>query len=353
MTVESQTPAESRPVDKSLTAVEFRHSPNLVPLLQERDKAAYRSAFAISSRPWAWHARPPACVGTRRQIWFLPAAPDLAARVKPAGRHDGCFLARQAHFTGSIMAHDLAWCAGDLWVVNTLFSCLCVLRPEYSFVPRWRPSFISALAAEDRCHLNGLATDEHAPRYVTALGECDTAAGWRPGKASGGCLIDVAFGKVILRGLCMPHSPRLHQGQLWLLDSGRGTLNRCNPARGQVDTVASLPGYTRGLDCFGRFAFVGLSRIRETSVFGGLPIAERRDELRCGVAIVDLGSGQTVAVLQFLSGVEEVFEVKVLPGFRDPIVSGPFPDVDDAETLWVVPPENSIPKEVQTQRIAQ
>ena len=346
----SSTPA-------GMTAVDFQHSANLAPLLQQLGVSLLVSTyqagkvFTIGTAAGAlqirfYHfeqamglARTPTglAIGTRRQVWSLPAAPDLASRLQPPGQYDSCFLARHAHFTGSILGHELAWCKGELWVVNTLFSCLCVLPPDFSFAPRWRPPFISGLAAEDRCHLNGLAVDDDRPRYVTALGECDTAAGWRANKASGGCLIDVPSGEVVLRGLCMPHSPRIHQGQLWLLNSGKGQLSRCDPAAGRLDAVAQLPGYARGMDCFGRHAFVGLSRIRETAVFGGLPIAAQRPELLCGVAVVDMAAGQTVATLQFSSGVEEIFDVKVLPGCRSPMLSGPFPEEDRGEPLWLVP----------------
>src|SRR5262249_41404922 len=130
-------------------------------------------------------------VGTRQQIWFLRAAIDLAPRLAPAGMYDGCFLARQAHYTGPIMGHDLAWGDGELWIANTLFSCLCVVHPDYNFVPRWQPPFVSGLASQDRCHLNGLALDNGKPRFVTVLGESDVPAGWRPDKASGGCIVDV------------------------------------------------------------------------------------------------------------------------------------------------------------------
>ncbi len=351
-------PATAPTPAKDYTAVDFQHSGNLAEVLDQLGisllVSTYQAGkvFCIGSyagqvqiRFHAFEqamglARTPTglVIGTRRQIWLLPAAPDLAPRIKPAGVYDGCFLARQAHFTGPIMGHDLAWCGDELWITNTLFSCLCVLRPDYSFVPRWLPSFISALASEDRCHLNGLAADDQRPRFVTALSETDSPGGWRAGKAVGGCLIDVGSSEVVLRGLCMPHSPRLHQGQLWLLNSGRGQLNRCDPSCGQLDVVARLPGYTRGLDCFGGFAFVGLSRIRETATFGGLPIADNQAELRCGVAIVNLATGQTVASLHLKSGVEEIFDVKVLPGFRNPILSGPFSESDQTETLWLVPP---------------
>src|SRR6187399_2565704 len=112
-------------------------------------------------------------VGTRKEVWFLRNAPDIAPRVEPAGQHDACFLPRSSHITGDIAVHELAWAGEELWVVNTRFSCLCTLHADYSFVPRWRPPFVTALAAEDRCHLNGLALVDGRPKYATALGETD------------------------------------------------------------------------------------------------------------------------------------------------------------------------------------
>jgi uncharacterized protein (TIGR03032 family) len=276
-------------------------------------------------------------VGTRSQVWFLRGAPDIAPRLEPASRYDACFLARTSHLTGDIHGHELAWARDELWVVNTAFSCLCTLHPDYSFVPRWRPPFISALAAEDRCHLNGLAMSQGQPLYVTALAETDTPAGWRPDKATSGCLIQVSTGKTVARGFAMPHSPRLHRGRVWLLDSGTGRLVTIDPGTGGAETVIELPGYTRGLAFHESFAFVGLSKIRETSTFGGMPIAERREELKCGVGIVDPGGGGLVAHLEFLSGVEEIFAVQVLPGVRCPAISGPYPALDGVPTIWSAP----------------
>jgi uncharacterized protein (TIGR03032 family) len=278
-------------------------------------------------------------VGARAQVWFLHAAHDLAPRVEPAGRHDACFLTRTSHFTGEVQAHELAWAGpGDeLWVVNTAFSCLCTLDGRHSFVPRWRPRFISGLAAEDRCHLNGMAVADGAPKYVTALGETDTAQGWRPNKVHGGCLIDVASGETVARGFAMPHSPRVHGGRVWLLHSGAGRLVLVDPMTGRAETVTELPGYTRGLALYDRFAFVGLSKIRESSTFGGMPIAARRPDLKCGVGVVDLTSGRLVAHLEFLSGVEEIFDVQVVPGARCPALSGPYAGLDGVPPIWTVP----------------
>lgn len=277
-------------------------------------------------------------VGARRQIYSFHPAHDVASRLAPSGTFDACWIARTSFVTGNIHSHDLAWGQDGLWVVNTLFSCLCTLHENYSFVPRWRPPFISELIDQDRCHLNGLAMDEGRPRFVTVMAESNEPAGWRPTKATGGCVLDVPSGQTVARGFSMPHSPRWHDGRLWVLDSGKGLLTVVDPASGHVEPVTGMPGYTRGLAFGGPFAFVGLSRIRETSVFGGVPIAEHREELKCGVGVVDLRSGRQVAALQFHSGVEEIFAVELLPGAVHPHLCGVTLDEDEAQDVWIVPP---------------
>jgi uncharacterized protein (TIGR03032 family) len=282
-------------------------------------------------------------VAARAQVWLLHAAPDLAPRVEPAGRHDACYLTRASHFTGVIQAHELAWAGDELWLVNTAFGCLCTLDGQHSFVPRWRPPFLTALEADDRCHLNGLAVADGQPRYVTALAETDTPQGWRANKVHSGCLIEVASGQTVARGFAMPHSPRVHRGRVWMLHSGAGQLVLIDPASGKAETVIELPGYTRGLALYDRFAFVGLSKIRETATFGGMPIAERRPELRCGVGVVDLGTGRLMAHLEFMTGVEEIFDVQVVPGARCVALSGPYVGLDGAASIWTVPQPPPVP----------
>lgn len=343
--------------------VRYRHSGNFVPLLAEAGVSLLVSTYQAGklvnigvadgrlslalhnfeqAMGLAVHPRRLA-VGSRGVIWFLQDARELAPRLSPPGRYDACYLARQSFITGSIHGHEMAWVGDDLWVVNTLFSCLCTLDEEFSFVPRWQPPFITALEGHDRCHLNGLAIADGRPKYVTVMAETDTAAGWRAVKAQAGAVLDVSTGAAVTRGLAMPHSPRVYQDRLWVLHSGCGSLEVVDLANGRRQTVTTLPGYTRGLAFHGQFAFVGLSRIRETSVFGGVPIAERRSELKCGVAVVDLTSGQAVAYLEFESGVEEIFDVQVVPA-RCVALTGPYPAQDDAQDVWVVPPPGTIPQ---------
>src|SRR5262245_37500067 len=155
---------------------------------------------------------PRLALGTRKEVWFLRNAPDIAPQVEPVGQHDACFLPRSSHITGDIGIHEIAWVKSgsqesgvrnqgsevrgqedddELWIVSTRFSCLCTLSADYSFVPRWQPPFITKIVAEDRCHLNGLALVDGRPRYVTALGTTDERDGWRADKPRGGCIIDL------------------------------------------------------------------------------------------------------------------------------------------------------------------
>ena len=275
-------------------------------------------------------------LGTRDQVWQFRNAADIAPHVEPAGAHDACFVPRASHVTGDIGIHEAAWARDELWAVNTRFSCLCTLDPDYSFVPRWRPPFVTALVAEDRCHLNGLAVVDGQPTYVTALGESDAATGWRANKPHGGCLMEVSSGEIVARGLSMPHSPRWHDGRLWLLESGAGQLQMIDPLTCQRESVTEIPGFARGLALCGAYAFVGLSKIRATSAMDGVPLAARRDELKCGVAVVDLAAGRVCGMLEFQTAVEEIFDVQLLAGLRFPEVMG-F-QKDTLSHTFIVPP---------------
>ncbi|MCU1591181.1 MAG: hypothetical protein JWP11_2437 [Frankiales bacterium] len=264
-------------------------------------------------------------LGTRRQIWEYRDQPAVTKRLVPEGKYDGCFLPRKTHYTGDIRVHELGYVGDELWFISTLFSCLATLDADHSFVPRWRPSFVTALSPDDRCHLNGFTIIDGAVRYVSALGETDDGEGWRDNKANGGIVIDVASGEIVTRGLSMPHSPRWYDGSLWILESGKGSLGRIDLATGAVETVAEVPGFARGLTFAGRYAFIGLSQTRE-SVFHGLPIMDR-PERASGVWVVDITTGKTVAFLKFDGIVQEIFDVQLLPGYRYPEIGEPESDL--------------------------
>jgi uncharacterized protein (TIGR03032 family) len=257
-------------------------------------------------------------IALRESVVELEDDPVLAPALEghPPGSFDHVYLPCVTHRTGDVRAHEVAFGRDGLWIVNTRHSCLCAPSEARPFEPRWQPRFVSALAPEDRCHLSGLAMEDGAPAYVTAHAATDTPDGWRDHKAGGGVVVDVASGEPFARGFTMPHSPRIAGGALWVLDSGEGALVRIDRATGAPAVVAHLPGFTRGLCIVGSHALVGLSKIREAKVFGGLAIAAYLPQLVCGVAVVSLASGKVEGKLRFTSGCEEIFDVGLLPGKR-------------------------------------
>ena len=277
-------------------------------------------------------------IGTETGIREFRNIPAVAERLVPPNRNDAVYVYRKHHVTGDINVHEMALGTGnECWFVNTLFSCLCTLDVESSFRPRWRPGFISAFSPDDRCHLNGLALVNGQPRWLTALGATDTDQGWRANTKDGGVVIDYATRDVIVRGLSMPHSPRWYRNRFWILESGRGSLATIDLASGKVTTVARLPGFTRGLDFVGPLAFVGLSQLRETNPLTDIPITDENVERMSGVWVVNIETGETIAILKFGDAVQEIFAVQAIPGVLFPEVIDE--DADLLPTIYALPDE--------------
>jgi uncharacterized protein (TIGR03032 family) len=256
-------------------------------------------------------------VATRNDVMVLANDARLAA-VYPErpGYYDALFVPRAVYFSGELDLHDLAWAGEKLWAVNTRFSCLGEVNEKFSFVPRWKPGFISELCAEDRCHLNGMTFSGEKPEFATALGTANHREGWREHLPKGGALFHVPSGEAVLKDLAMPHSPRIYDGQLYLLLSASAELVKCDPRKGTYETVTRLPGFARGMSRLGDYLFIGISLLRSTHRFAGLPIVQAAPF--CGVVIVHLPSGKVVGQLQYLNSCEEIYDVQVLPGMRRP-----------------------------------
>jgi len=259
-------------------------------------------------------------IATRNDVISLQNNPVLAHHYfhDQPGRYDALYLPRMSWHTADMNLHDIALSDNDIWVVNTRFSCLATLDHEFNFYTKWQPSFITDMAPEDRCHLNGLAMKDNIPAYVTALGETDVAGGWRDNKANGGIVIDVENNEIIQRGLSMPHSPRWYNDTLWLLNSGKGQLLKMDVGTGKVKVVCEMQGYLRGLSFVDKYALVGLCKIRETNVFGGMPVQDKYERLICGIAIVDTETGDTIGMLEFTEGCTEIFDLRFLSGIQRP-----------------------------------
>lgn len=260
-------------------------------------------------------------LSSRAMLWrFENDLPANRATERGATRR---FVPREARVTGEIDVHDLA--LGDTGegiapiAVATAWNCLATVSERASFRVLWRPPFVSALVGEDRCHLNGLAMDGARPAFVTAVSRSDVSDGWRERRRDGGVVIDVASNEIVATGLSMPHSPRLHDGRLWLLNSGTGEFGWIDRDSGRFEPVAFCPGFARGLAFLGRRAVIGLSKARNRT-FEGLALQERLEakdaEARCGLVVVDLDSGVTTDWLRFEDPVAELYDVAVLPGVR-------------------------------------
>jgi len=252
---------------------------------------------------------------------------DALAPGEMAKGADACYVPQTSHFTGDLDVHDMAYDrSGRLVFANTLFSCLATVSDTHSFKPLWKPPFVSRLAAEDRCHLNGLAMRDGRPAFVTAIGTGDVADSWRDARTGGGVVIDVDSGEIACAGLSMPHSPRWHGGKLYVLNSGAGEFGTVDMASGRFEPIAFLPGYARGLAFFGNHAVIGLSAPRNNRTFEDLPLQGRLDSAsmkpRCGIQVVDLGTGDVAHWLTFEGIVTELYDVAALAGRRAPTMVG-------------------------------
>ncbi|MCF3935263.1 TIGR03032 family protein [Acuticoccus sp. M5D2P5] len=256
------------------------------------------------------------------QIWRFENAlgPDQRANE----HFDRLYVPRRGQTVADLDAHELGIdSAGRLLFVSTKYSCLATDSGVHSFKPVWRPPFISRLAPEDRCHLNGLAMDKGVPRYMTSVSTTDVVDGWRNHRRDGGVVVDVETDAILAEGLSMPHSPRVYRGAVWVLDSGNGYLTRIDPESGTRERVAFCPGFSRGLSFHDGHALVGLSLPRHEGVFSGLALQEeleaRRGEAWCGVQIINTQNGDIVEWLRLEGAVRELFDVRFLPGVQCPM----------------------------------
>ena len=263
-------------------------------------------------------------VSTLYQIWRLERATRNSQTYEG---YDAVYIPQSCSVTGDLDVHDVAQTStGELIFVSTLFSCLARTSDTHSFVPVWKPSFISRLAPEDRCHLNGLALRDGQPRYVTSVSRADINNGWREQRVDGGVIVDVQSHEVIAEGLSMPHSPRWYQDRLWVLNSGQGEFGYVDLDSGRFEPVAFCPGYLRGMAFVGQYALVGVSKPRRDGTFSGLPLdehlAQRNAHPRCGIQVINLATGDIEHSLDFDGVVSELYDLVQLPGVRQPMTIG-------------------------------
>lgn len=257
-------------------------------------------------------------IATKDEVIVLRNSASSAPTYPPKqGVYDGMFLPRATYHTGVIAMHDMAFMPNnELIGVNTSFSCLCKIDNNYSFTPFWQPPFIDELLPEDRCHLNGMATENGEIKYLSALGQTNTPQGWRDNKMDGGVVMEYPSGKIIANGLGMPHSPRIYDNELYVLNSTQGELLKINRTTGEKEVICQLGGFARGMSRSGDYLFIGVSKLRHNSTaFSDLPIAEKSF---AGVVAVYLPYGSIAGSFQYTMTVDEIYDVKVLPQLRRP-----------------------------------
>lgn len=281
------------------------------------------------------------------QLWRFENI--LASNQIIHGKYDKCYVPRNAQTIGDVDIHELGIRKnGKVVFVNTKFSCLSELSATHSFKAIWKPNFISKLAPEDRCHLNGLAMVDGEPKYVTAVCRSDTVDGWRERRRDGGIVIDVTTDEIVCEGLSMPHSPRWHDGKLWLLNAGTGHLGWVDFEKKAFVPHAFVPGFARGLSIIGSVAAVGLSKPRNQR-FEGLQLEDelkkRDSEAWCGVQIISLNNGDVLNWIRFDGDLTEVFDISFLPNVKNPMMIG----LRTTEIRDLITFESDIPAEAVTE----
>ncbi len=278
-------------------------------------------------------------IACKNEVVVLRNSPGLAKHYpsKP-GTYDALYLPRALYYTGQLSLHDMNYVNDRLTAINTLFSCISVIDEQYSFKTMWKPGFIDALEPEDRCHLNGMAVANEKIEFVTALGNTNTRQGWRENKLNGGIIIHLPTGEIVLNGLAMPHSPRIYNNDLYFLQSARGELMKADLKNSRYEVITRLGSFARGMSKAGDYLFIGTSMLRHTdSVFGNLPIA---GSSFAGIIIVHLPLAKVVGHIRYETNVEEIYDVKIIPGFRRPNILNPGKKehrmalVNETDTYW-------------------
>lgn len=235
--------------------------------------------------------------------------------------YDACFIPTASFYTGFSHLHDIAFGEDKLYAVNTNFSLIGSVNIDYNFTPYWKPFFIDEINGEDQCHLNGMAMENSKPRYVTLFSATSKAKGWKETDFKQGMLIDIETNEILVNNIFIPHSPRLHNGKLYFLESATRSLKSYDFETKEVEDIIKLHGFTRGLDLIGEFAFIGISKIRASSKgFATLDIAKQ--DYNAAVVAIHIPTKSVIGGIEYISSVEELYDVKILPNTKRPNIIG-------------------------------
>lgn len=217
---------------------------------------------------------------------------------------------------GCLYIHDLALVGGKLHANAVGLNVVVQILDAGGYRTLWWPRCVEkdGVPTTDRNYLqlNSIAAGETlASSYFGA--STDRISARRPGHRNfpvdrRGVIFSGATREVFARGLTRPHSARLHQGQVWVDNSGYGEVGIAQD--GGFTPVAKLPGWTRGLCFTGGYAIAGTSRVipRYSCYAPGVEV----EKSRCGLHILDLNTGKVLASLFWKNG-NQIFALEALP----------------------------------------
>ncbi len=258
-------------------------------------------------------------VASRNYIEQFSMSPKLARAFPPKpGFYDAFYTPQVKYYTGISDMHEVALVGEDVWAVNTAFSCITKMSSTRHFEVMWQPDFITELAPEDRCHLNGMILDDGQPAYVTFFDTSNTDNGWRKTPLNTGVLYDCQQQKALVSNLAMPHSPLKDGDTIYFLQSATGEVMQYHLPTGKLTCIIKLTSFLRGMDKLGDYLFIGASKMRqESKTFKDLPISEQSF---AGIEVVDLTTQKRVAGLTYTDKIKEIFEVKLIKNIATPLM---------------------------------
>jgi uncharacterized protein (TIGR03032 family) len=259
-------------------------------------------------------------IATLDNIFFFSNRENVVNTIRlNEKKFDTVFLQRAKYATSTLDIHDIGFGKGMLWGVNTMFSCISVFDINHSFVPKWKPPFISSLVPEDRCHLNSMIMEEGLPSYVSMLSMTDVKEGWRNDVMNTGAIMTVPKGEILAENLSLPHS-LLNDGEyIYFLESGKGTLNRIHKTSKKKEVIYDFQRFVRGMQRIDNYFFVSYSALRKSSkTFGDISFENPTD--KAGFCVYDIDKKTVVAQLEYESDVEEVYDLEIFDGFLKPAI---------------------------------